>query len=208
MEFEVITREGVNSGKIDLPDDVFGVTAKEHVLHEAVRSYLHNQRQGTRSTKGRSEVKASGRKPWRQKGLGRARSGSAASPIWVGGGVAHGPKPYAYRWRLPKKTRRLAVRAALSMKARQGDLKIVESLGVSEPRTKRAVELMKSLGIVDRKCLFVLPAKVDDMVRATNNIPGVRTAVAKDVNAYEVLNADVVVIDKEAAAQIAEVLGK
>jgi large subunit ribosomal protein L4 len=208
MEFEVITREGVNSGKIDLPEEVFGVTAKEHVLHEAVRSYLTNQRQGTRSTKGRSEVRASGRKPWRQKGLGRARSGSATSPIWVGGGVAHGPKPYSYRWRLPKKTRRLALRAALSMKARQGDLKIVESLGISEPKTKRAMELMAALGVADRKCLFVFPAKADDMVRATNNIPGVRTAVAKDINAYEVLDSDVVVIDKEAVAQIAEVLGR
>jgi large subunit ribosomal protein L4 len=208
MEFEVVTREGVNSGKIDLPDEVFGVTAKTHVLYEAVRSYLTNQRQGTRSTKGRSEVKASGRKPWRQKGLGRARSGSAASPIWVGGGVAHGPKPHAYRWRLPRKTRRLALRAALSMKAGQGDLKIVESLGISEPKTRLAVELMKSLGVADRKCLFVLPTKGDDMVRATNNIQGVRTAVAKDVNAYDVVDADVVVIDKGAVAQIVEVLGR
>ena len=208
MEFDVITQDGVSSGKMDLPDSVFGVTAKEHVLHEAVRSYLTNQRQGTRSTKGRSEVKASGRKPWRQKGLGRARSGSAASPIWVGGGVAHGPKPYTYRWKLPKKTRRLALRAALSMKAREGELKIVESLGVSEPKTKRAVELMKSLGIEEKKCLFVLPAKVDDMIRATNNIPGVKTTVAKDVNAYDVLASDMVVIDKGAVAQIVEVLGK
>ena len=208
MEFDVITQDGVSSGKMDLPDSVFGVTAKEHVLHEAVRSYLTNQRQGTRSTKGRSEVKASGRKPWRQKGLGRARSGSAASPIWVGGGVAHGPKPYTYRWRLPKKTRRLALRAALSMKAKEGELKVVESLGVSEPKTKRAVELMKSLGIEEKKCLFVLPAKVDDMIRATNNIPGVKTTVAKDVNAYDVLASDMVVIDKGAVAQIVEVLGK
>ena len=208
MEFEVVTREGANSGKIDLPDDVFGVTAKRHVLYEAVRSYLTNQRQGTRSTKGRSEIKASGRKPWRQKGLGRARSGSAASPIWVGGGVAHGPKPYSYRWRLPKKTRRLALRAALSMKAREGDLRIVESLDVGEPKTKLAVDLMKSLGVGDRKCLFVLPVKVENMVRATNNIQGVKTAVAKDVNAYDVLDTDVVVIDKEAVAKIVEVLGR
>jgi large subunit ribosomal protein L4 len=208
MEFDVITRDGVSSGKIDLPDNVFGVTAREHVLHEAVRSYLTNQRQGTRSTKGRSEVKASGRKPWRQKGLGRARSGSAASPIWVGGGIAHGPRPYGYNWRLPKKARRLAVRAALSMKAREGALKIVESLGVSEPKTKRAAELMKSLGVEDKKCLFVLPAKMDDMIRATNNIPGVKTAVAKDVNAYDILNSHVVVMDKEAVAQIVEVLGR
>jgi large subunit ribosomal protein L4 len=208
MEFEVITREGASSGKMDLPDNVFAVTARGHVLHEAVRSYLTNQRQGTRSTKGRSEVKAGGRKPWRQKGLGRARSGSAASPIWVGGGVAHGPKPYGYRWRLPKKARRLAIRAALSMKARQGELKIVESLGVSEPKTKRAVELMRSLGVEEKKCLFVLPAKMDDMIRATNNIPGVKTALAREVNVYDILDSDMVVIDKAAVAQIAEVLGR
>jgi large subunit ribosomal protein L4 len=208
MEFEVLTREGVSSGKMDLPDNVFGVTAKEHVLHEAVTSYLANQRQGTRSTKGRSEVRASGKKPWRQKGLGRGRSGSAASPIWVGGGVAHGPKPYRGRWHLPRKTRRLAARAALSMKARQEELKIVEGLGVEEPKTKRAVELMKSLGLEDRKCLFVLPGKVDDMIRATRNLPGARTAVAKELTAYDILDTDVVVIDKEAVAQIVEVLGR
>jgi len=208
MEFEVLTREGVSSGKIELPDDVFAVNAKGHVLYEAVRSYLNNQRQGTRSTKGRSEIRASGRKPWRQKGLGRARSGSAASPIWVGGGVAHGPKPYSYRWRLPKKARRLALRAALSMKAREGDLRIVDSLGVGEAKTRLAAELLKSLGVGDRKCLFVMPAKVDDMVRATNNIQGVKTAVAKDVSAYDVLDTDVVVIDKEAVAKIVEVLGR
>lgn len=208
MEFDVVTREGDSSGKIDLPDDVFGVSAREHVLYEATRAYLTNQRQGTRSTKGRSDVRASGRKPWRQKGLGRARSGTAASPIWVGGGVAHGPKPYAYRWRLPRKTRRLAVRAALSMKAAEGELKIVESLGVSEPKTKRAVELMKSLGIEDRKCLFVLPAKMEDMIRATNNIPRTKVSLAKEINAYEILDSDMVVIDKEAVAQIVEVLGR
>jgi large subunit ribosomal protein L4 len=208
MEFEVVTREGVSSGKIDLPEAVFGVAAKEHVLYEAVRSYLNNRRQGTRSTKGRSEIKASGRKPWRQKGLGRARSGTAASPIWVGGGVAHGPKPYDYLWRLPKKTRRLAVKAALSVKAREGDLKIVESLGVSEPKTKRALELMQSLGVEDRKCLFVLPAKADDMLRATNNIPRVKTALARELNVYEILDCDVVVMDREAVDQIVEVLGR
>jgi large subunit ribosomal protein L4 len=208
MEFEVVTREGTSSGKIDLPDNVFGVTANQHVLYEAVRSYLTNQRQGTRSTKGRSEVKASGRKPWRQKGLGRGRSGTAASPIWVGGGVAHGPRPYKYRWNLPKKTRKLAVKAALSIKAKEGDLRIVESLGVSEPKTKRAVELMQSLGVEEKKCLFVLPAKAEDMIRATSNIPGAKTVRAGDLNVYDVLDSDMLVIDKEAVAQIVEVLGR
>jgi large subunit ribosomal protein L4 len=207
MEFEVLTRDGTSSGTIDLPDSVFSVTAKTHLLHQAMRSYLANQRQGTRSTKGRSEIRASGRKPWRQKGLGRARAGTAASPIWVGGGVAHGPKPKDYRQDLPRKARKLAIKAALSMKAGGGDLKIVESLGVSEPKTKIAVELMRSLGIEGRKCLFVLPAKSEAMVKATSNIPGAKTTVARDINIHDILNSDMVIMDKDAVGPIAEVLG-
>lgn len=208
MEFEVVSREGTSSGKIDLPDDVFNVKANEHLMHEAVRSFLANRRQGTSSTKGRSEVRASGRKPWKQKGLGRARAGTAASPIWVGGGVAHGPKPRDYGFSLPKKARRLAIRGALSTKAREGGLKIVESLTISEPKTKKAVELIGSLGVSGMKCLFVLSRKSDDLIRATNNIPGVKTTTAKDVNIYDVLNSDAVLIDKDAVGAIVEVLGR
>jgi large subunit ribosomal protein L4 len=148
MEFEVVTKDGTSSGKMDLPDSVFSVVAKTHVLHEAVKAYLANQRQGTRATKTRSEVRASGKKPWKQKGLGRARAGTAASPVWIGGGVAHGPKPSSFSTRLPKKVRRLAVRAALSGKVKDGELKVVESLDLSEPRTKQAVGLMRSLAEV------------------------------------------------------------
>lgn len=208
MEFEVVSREGTSSGKIDLPDDVFNVKANKHLMHEAVRSFLANRRQGTSSTKGRSEVRASGRKPWRQKGLGRARAGTASSPIWVGGGVAHGPKPRDYGFSLPKKARRLAIKGALSTKAREGGLKIVESLTLSEPKTKKAVELIRSLGVGGMKCLFVLSQKSDDLIRATNNIPGVKTTTAKDVNIYDVLNSDAILIDKDAVGVIAEVLGR
>jgi large subunit ribosomal protein L4 len=208
MEYEVLTREGTSSGKMDLPDDVFNVSAKDHLLHEAVRSYHANRRQGTSSTKTRSEVKASGRKPWRQKGLGRARAGTAASPIWVGGGVAHGPKPRDYSFSLPKKARRLAIKAALSAKVREGELKIVEAVGVDAPKTKRAVELMRSLGVENLKCLFILPGKSEDMIRATGNIPGVKIACARDINIYDILNSDAVVIDKEAVGAIVEVLGR
>jgi large subunit ribosomal protein L4 len=208
MEFEVVTKDGTSSGKMELPDNVFSVVAKTHVLHEAVKAYLYNQRQGTRATKGRSEVRASGKKPWKQKGLGRARSGSAASPIWTGGGVAHGPKPYNYSARLPKKARRLAVRAALSNKARDGELKVVESLDLGEPKTKQAVGMMRSLGIEGMKCLFVLAAKSENMLRATGNIPGAKTTVAGDVNVYDVLDSDVVVMEKDAVGVIAEVLGR
>lgn len=208
MEFEVVSREGTSSGKIDLPDDVFNVKANKHLMHEAVRSFLANRRQGTSSTKGRSEVRASGRKPWKQKGLGRARAGTATSPIWVGGGVAHGPKPRDYGFSLPKKARRLAIKGALSTKAREGGLKIVESLTLSEPKTKKAVELIRSLGVGGMKCLFVLSQKSDDLIRATNNIPGVKTTTAKDVNIYDVLNSDAILIDKDAVGAIAEVLGR
>lgn len=207
MEVDVITREGASSGKIDLPDRIFNIMAKTHLMYEAVRSYRANQRQGSSSTKGRSEVKASGRKPWRQKGLGRARAGTAASPIWVGGGVAHGPKPRDYSYSLPRKARKLAIRAALSAKAREGGLKIVEALDVGEPKTKLAVELMRTLGVENTKCLFVLAQKSLNMIKATGNIPGVKTVIAKDVNVYDVLNSDNVLIDKEAVAPIAEVLG-
>jgi len=208
MEYEVLTREGTSSGKMDLPDDVFNVSAKAHLMHEAVRSYRANRRQGTSSTKTRSEVKASGRKPWRQKGLGRARAGTAASPIWVGGGVAHGPKPRDYSFSLPKKARRLAIKAALSAKVREGELKIVEAVGVDAPKTKRAVELMRSLGVENLKCLFILPGKSEDMIRATGNIRGVKIACARDINIYDILNSDAVVIDKEAVGAIVEVLGR
>ncbi len=208
MEFEVVSREGASSGKIDLPDDVFNVKADKHLMHQAVRSFLANQRQGTSSTKGRSEVRASGRKPWRQKGLGRARAGTAASPIWVGGGVAHGPKPRDYGFSLTKKARRLAVKAALSDKARQGGVKVVEALGISEPKTRKAIELMESLGVGGMKCLFVLQEKNEDLIRATRNIPGVKTTAAKDVNVYDVMNSDAVVIGKDAVGALVEVLGR
>jgi large subunit ribosomal protein L4 len=207
MEFEVLTRDGTSSGKIDLPDSVFNVSAKKHVLHQAVRSYMANRRQGTSSTKTRSEVKASGKKPWRQKGLGRARAGTAASPVWVGGGRAYGPKPRDYSYSMPKKARRLAIKAALSTKAREGAVKIVEGLGVREPKTKLAVELMKALGVDHKKCLFVFAEKKGDMIKATGNIQGVKTTVAKDVNIYDILDSDAVVIDKDALGMIVEVLG-
>lgn len=201
-----MTREGTSVGKVDVPDEVFNVKAKKHLLHEAVRSFLANQRQGTASTKGRSEVKASGRKPWRQKGLGRARAGTVASPIWVGGGVAHGPKPRDYYFTLPKKARRLAIKAALSLKMREGGVKVVDSLDVSEPKTKEAIKLLRALGVEGEKCLLVVPEKREGLLRATGNLRRVRTTIAKDVNIYDILNAERIVIDKDAIQPIVEVL--
>ena len=205
MEVEVINKEG-GAGKIDLPDGVFNVKPKKKVLYEAVRSYLANQRQGNASTKGRSEVKASGRKPWKQKGLGRARAGTAASPIWKGGGVAHGPKPRDYYYSLPKKERRLAIRCALSIKAKEGDVKVVDGISIDEPRTKLAAALMNSLGLEGVKCLLVLPDKNENIVKGMRNIPGVTTTIAKDINVYDVMNCDTVVLDRQAVDKVVEVL--
>jgi len=206
MEFEVITTSGASSGKIDLPDSVFNVKAKKHLVYEAVKSYMSNQRLGTAHSKTRSEVKASGKKPWKQKGLGRARSGTAGSPVWVGGGVAHGPRPHDHYYSLPKKARRSAIRSALSAKAQEGSLRIVESLGVTEAKTKRAVELLKSMGLADKKCLLVLKTRNDGLVKATRNIPGVATAVAKDLNIHDILASETLVIDRDAVGALVEVL--
>jgi large subunit ribosomal protein L4 len=206
MELEVITTSGASSGKIEVPDSVFNVKAKKHLVYEAVKSYMANQRLGTAHSKTRSEVKASGKKPWKQKGLGRARSGTAGSPVWVGGGVAHGPRPHDEYYALPKKARRSAIRSALSAKAQEGSLKVVESLGVNEPKTKKGVELLKSMGLADTKCLLVTKAMNTDLTRAIRNIPGVKTAVARDLNIYDILAFETLVIDKDAVGELVEVL--
>ena len=205
MEVEVLSREG-GAGKIELPDGVFNVKPKKKVLYEAVRSYLANQRQGNASTKGRSEVKASGRKPWKQKGLGRARAGTVTSPIWRGGGVAHGPKQRDYYCAIPKKERRLAIRCALSIKAKEGDVKVVDGITLDEPKTRLAAGLMKSLGLEGGKYLLVLPEKNENVVKGMRNIPGVTTTIAKDINVYDVLNCDTVVLDKQSVDAVVEVL--
>lgn len=206
MEFDVINASGESSGKITLPDSVFNVKTKEHLVYEAEKSYMANQRLGTATTKTRTEVKASGKKPWKQKGLGRARAGTVASPVWVGGGIAHGPRPRDFYYALPKKARRSAIRSALSAKAREGGLKIVVGLALAEPKTKKAVELLKAFGVNDKKCLLVLGARNDVLTKATRNIRGVKTAIAKDLNIHDILTSDALVIDKDAVGALVEVL--
>jgi large subunit ribosomal protein L4 len=205
MEVEVLSKSG-DAGKIDLPDGIFNVRPRKTVLYEAVRSYLANQRQGDASTKGRSDVKASGRKPWRQKGLGRARAGTASSPIWKGGGVAHGPKPRDYYYSLPKSERRLAIKCALSIKAREGGVKVVDSIAIDEPKTKLAAELMRSVGLGEGKFLIVLPDKNENVIKGMRNIPGIKTTIAKDLSVYDVLHCDTVVMDRQAVDKVVEVL--
>ncbi|MCH7759883.1 50S ribosomal protein L4 [candidate division TA06 bacterium] len=185
----------------ELPSEIFGLKPNGHVLYEAVRIYLANQRQGTASTKMRGEVRGGGVKPWRQKGTGRARAGSIRSPIWVGGGVVFGPKPRDYRSTLPKKVQRLALKSALSARAQKGEVTVLESLHLEEAKTKKMVEILNRLGL-KRGCLLVVKERDETLFRATRNLPHLRLMRARDINTYEVLHAFHVLLTQEALEEV------
>ena len=202
----VYNQEGQPVGEIELSDTVFGAEVNEALLHQAVVMYLANQRQGTASTKTRGEVRGGGRKPWRQKGLGRARHGSIRSPIWVGGGVVFGPKPRDYRQAMPKKARRAALRSALSAKVRDGALIVLDDLKLAQPKTKEMAGVLKRLG-ADRKPLIVLGERDPNVELSARNLPGAGTAQAADINVYQVLAHDPLVLTRAAVAKLEEALG-
>jgi large subunit ribosomal protein L4 len=190
--------------QITLSDKLFGAEVNGAVLHAAVRAYLMNQRQGTQSTLTRSEVSGGGKKPWRQKGTGRARQGSTRAPQWTHGGVALGPKPRDYRLGMNKKTKKVALYSALSAKVAAGDLVVVDSIAVSTYSTKTMAAMLNALG-ADRKALVVLPAVDQVVIKSFANIPGVVTTQYNTVNVYDVLNADKLIIAKDAVAKLEEV---
>ena len=195
---------GKETGTLELSADVFGIEPNVAVMHSAVINYLANQRQGTQSTKTRSEVSGGGRKPWRQKGTGHARQGSTRSPQWTHGGIALGPKPRSYRFALPKKVRRLALKSAFSSKVIAGEMLVLESLTVEEIKTKTIVNMLNALG-ADRKVLLVLPEKDEKVILSARNIPGVKTALVNTLNVYDILNCDKFIVVKDAVAQLEEV---
>jgi large subunit ribosomal protein L4 len=195
---------GKETGTIELSADVFGIEPNVAVMHSAVINYLANQRQGTQSTKTRSEVSGGGRKPWRQKGTGHARQGSTRSPQWTHGGIALGPKPRSYRFALPKKVRRLALKSAFSSKVMADEMLVLESLSLDEIKTKTIVNMLNALG-ADRKVLLVLPEKDEKIVLSARNIPGVKTALVNTLNVYDILNCDKFIVVKDAVAQLEEV---
>ena len=195
---------GKETGTLELSADVFGIEPNVAVMHSAVINYLANQRQGTQSTKTRSEVSGGGRKPWRQKGTGHARQGSTRSPQWTHGGIALGPKPRSYRFALPKKVRRLALKSAFSSKVMADEMLVLESLSVEEIKTKTIVNMLNALG-ADRKVLLVLPEKDEKIVLSARNIPGVKTALVNTLNVYDILNCDKFIVVKDAVAQLEEV---
>ena len=195
---------GKKTGSMELSADVFGIEPNVAVMHSAVINYLANQRQGTQSTKTRSEVSGGGRKPWRQKGTGHARQGSTRSPQWTHGGIALGPKPRSYRFALPKKVRRLALKSAFSSKVMADEMLVLESLSLDEIKTKTIVNMLNALG-ADRKVLLVLPEKDEKVILSARNIPGVKTALVNTLNVYDILNCDKFIVVKDAVAQLEEV---
>ncbi|MBQ7319607.1 MAG: 50S ribosomal protein L4 [Clostridia bacterium] len=201
---KVMDMTGKEVGEITLSDVIFGADVNGAVLHAAVRTYLMNQRQGTQSTLTRTEVSGGGKKPWRQKGTGRARQGSTRAPQWTHGGVALGPKPRDYRLSMNKKTRKVALYSALSAKVAEGNLIVVDDIKTAEFKTKTMVNMINALGGA-RKPLIVLP-EVDTMVvKSCDNIPGAKTTLAHTVNVYDVLNADKFIASRAAIEKLQEV---
>lgn len=194
---------GDKVGEYELSEAVFGIEPNEAVLHASVKNYLANQRQGTQSALTKGEVSYTTKKPWRQKGTGRARAGYAGSPVWRHGGVAFAPKPRDYRYSLTKKTRRLALKSALSAKAAEESILVIDGLKVEEIKTKPFAEFLKKIGVEGKA--MVITENVDEaVVKSARNIPGV-TTTATIISAYEVLNNRVLVVDKAALQKIEEV---
>ncbi len=201
---DIYNADGKVVGNMDLNENVFGVEVRTDVMHEVVVNYLANQRQGTQSTKTRTEVRGGGIKPWRQKGTGRARQGSIRAPQWVGGGVALGPKPRDYRYTLNKKVRRLALKSALTAKLQDSEVIVLDSFEAPEIKTKQVANLLKNLNVTE-KALIVLPENDKNIVASAKNIKGVDTTYVGTINTYEVLSHTKCIILKDAVTKLEEV---
>jgi large subunit ribosomal protein L4 len=203
-KLDVLNVSGEKVGEIELNENIFGTEVNVSVLHEVVKNYLANQRQGTQSAKTRAEVRGGGKKPFRQKGTGRARQGTIRAPHYVGGGVAFAPKPRSYRYSLPKKMKRVAMFSALSSKVVDNEIIVLDELSLDAPKTKDMVSILNNIK-ADKKSVIVLGEKNDNVVRSSSNIPGVKTTFVGEMNVYDVLNCGSFVITKEAIEKIEEV---
>lgn len=196
---------GSQVGEVELNDAVFGIEPNTHVLHDAVLLQRASLRAGTHKVKGRSEVRGGGRKPWKQKGTGRARHGSIRSPQWVGGGIVFGPTPRSYSFKMPKKVRRLAIKSALSSKVIDQDVIVLDALAMNAPKTKEFAAVLNNLK-VERKALIVASSYDDNIALSARNIPGVKFVAAEGINVLDVLSYDKLIITKEAVQKVEEVL--
>jgi large subunit ribosomal protein L4 len=195
--------QGAPSGEVDLPESIFGQTPHMAVMHQAYLRQLANARQGTADTKTRAEVSGGGAKPYRQKGTGRARHGSNREPSMVGGGTVFGPQPRSYAQRMPRKMRRLALRSALSVKAEEGKVSVLEGFGLEEPKTRSMVELLRAMG-VQETVLLVLPASNQVVSRSVDNLPWAKVVLAHNLNLYDIFTHEQLVIAKDALELLEE----
>lgn len=203
----LLKQDGSNVGEIELNDAVFGIEPNTHVLHEAVVMQRASLRQGTHAVKNRSEVRGGGRKPWRQKGTGRARQGSTRSPQWVGGGTVFGPTPRSYSYKLPKKVRRLALKSALSSKVKEESLFVLDAITIDAPKTKEVINILNGLK-VEEKALIVLSENNETVARSANNLQNVKVLTVEELNVLDLLTHDKLIITKDAAEKAGEVLAQ
>ncbi len=200
----VLNLSGDKVEEITLAEEIFGIEPNEHAVYEAVKNILANRRQGTQSAKTRAEVKGGGKKPWRQKGTGRARQGSIRAPQWTGGGIVFAPKPRDYSYRIPKKVRRLALKSVLSSKVETEDMIVLDALVMEEASTKKAVEILKNIDAKEKAIVLVADGS-DNVRKSFRNIPKVATLALGEINVYDLLKYDTVVLTKEAVQKIEEV---
>ena len=200
----VLDMAGKEVGSIELAESVFGIEPNKSVMLHMVKNYLANQRQGTQSALTRSEVSGGGKKPWRQKGTGHARQGSTRAPQWTHGGIVFAPKPRDYSYTVNKKVRRLAMKSAFSAKVAENEMVVIDSIAMDEYKTKAIAAMLKAVG-AEKKALIVLPEVNEKVIASAANIPGVKTAQVNTLNVYDILNADLFIVAKDAVAKIEEV---
>ncbi len=205
MQAEVLNTKGEKTGRtVELPDDIFGIEPNDHVIYLAVKQYQAAQRQGTHKVKTRAEVKGASRKLHRQKGTGGSRKGNIRNPLYKGGGTVFGPKPHSYNFKLNKKVKDLAKMSALSYKAKENAIVVLEDMILETPKTKQVTDVMKILNVVDKKTLLVLAEYNDNLYLSTRNVPNIASTLLADINIYDIINADVLVLSENAAKIFAE----
>lgn len=200
----MLNMTGAEAGTIELNDEIFGIEPNQNAVHEVVKNYLANQRQGTQSAKTRAEVRGGGRKPFRQKGTGRHRQGSSTDPSQVGGGIVFAPKPRDYRYKVSKKVKRLAMKSVLSSKVEEKEIIVLDELKFDAPKTKEMVKVLENVK-AQKKALIVMAEKDENVIRSAANIPGVRPALVSTMNVYEILNHTNFIVTKDAINKIEEV---
>lgn len=200
----MLNMAGAEAGTIELKDEIFGIEPNANAVHAVVVNYLANQRQGTQSAKTRGEVRGGGRKPFRQKGTGRHRQGSSTDPSQVGGGIVFAPKPRSYRYTVPKKLRRLAMKSALSAKVADNEIIVLDELKFDAPKTKEMIKVLENVKAA-KKALIITADKDENVVKSAANIPGVKTALVGTMNVYEIVNHTSFIVTKEAIEKIQEV---